>query len=160
MIPQTKFIYSKHDLKPFFFNLKIDRLGEDEDTSALLMSCNGCFLVPPLSFISGSFSISAGCEAKSLLFSFAAMLKRVAVALVTPNFNESSDLAETSLLVHLEIAQPQDIPQLLLAARHSHLSVLHKDFLLQEQQAFVLLFSTDAMFPSECSDGDEPMSSE
>ena len=58
-----------------------------------------------------------------------------------------------SLLVHLVGAQPHDVPQLPLVARHLHFSVLHKDFLLHEQHTL------DPVFPvtSACSSTGVPV---
>lgn len=88
-------------------------------TNLFPISRNGCFLVQQSSFISRGFSIRefwssiAPSEVKLLVFSVS----------TDPN----------SLLVHLDAAQPQEVPQLPPETRHSHFEVLHNDFLLQEQ---------------------------
>lgn len=88
-------------------------------TGMFPISFRACFFGPQSSFISEGFSIRvfwnsiASWEAKTLLFS---------ISFIT-----------APLLLHLEAAQPQEVPQLPPAARHPHLEVLHKDFLLQEQ---------------------------
>jgi hypothetical protein len=98
------------------------------------MSHNGFFLGTWLSLQVAGFSTSALCN--SLAHSEAITLPSLFI-----EHSEFSDFIDSfpgngssSLFVHLECKQPHNGPQLPPVDRHLHFVVLHRDFLLQEQQ--------------------------
>jgi hypothetical protein len=105
-----------------------------ENTSEFWMSHNGFFLGTWLSLQVAGFSTSALCN--SLAHSEAITLPSLFI-----EHSEFSDFIDSfpgnvssSLFVHLECKQPHNGPQLPPVDRHLHFVVLHRDFLLQEQQ--------------------------
>jgi hypothetical protein len=111
------------------------------------MSHNGFFLGTWLSLQVAGFSTSALCN--SLAHSEAITLPSLFIehseAITLPSlFIEHSEFSDfidsfpgngsSSLFVHLECKQPHNGPQLPPVDRHLHFVVLHRDFLLQEQQ--------------------------
>lgn len=100
------------------------------------MSHNGFLFGPWLSLRQAGFSTSALCS--SLAHSEAITPPSLFV-----EHSEFSDFGNSlsaydfsgSLFVHLERVQPHDGPQLPPVDRHLHFVVLHKDFLLHEQQS-------------------------
>jgi len=125
-----------------------------KNTSEFWMSHNGFFLGPWLSLRLAGFSTSALCS--SLAHSEAITPPSLFV-----EHSEFSDFGNSfsatdfsgSLFVHLEPVQPHDGPQLPPVDRHWHFVVLHKDFLLQEQQSpsralsLLTLFSVEPLIP-------------
>ena len=128
-------------------------------TSLFPMSDNGCFLVLWLPFISAGFSSSARwssiapCEATVLVFSASTISEQFRTLSAISDCGVILNLTWTaSLLVHLESAQPHDFPQPAPVDLHLHFVVLHKDFLLHEQQIVTAFFSFAALVSPKCSD--------
>ena len=115
------------------------------------MSRNGFFLGTRLSLQLAGFWTSALWS--SLAHSEAITLPSLSSAeaswvhSVLPDF--SGSLPSNwfgSLFVHFKRVQPHDAPQLPPLDRHLHLLVLHKDFLLHEQQIPSLVLSLLTLF--------------
>lgn len=126
-------------------------------TSEFWMSDNGFFLGPGLSRLLGGFWTSALWS--SLAHSAATELPSLSTAKLFILHSEFSDFGGSSfpansvcsLFVHLECVQPHDGPQLPPVDRHLHFVVLHKDFLLHEQQSPSAVFSLLTLFSLELS---------
>lgn len=119
-----------------------------ENTSEFWMSHNGFFVGPGLSPQLAGFWTSALWS--SLAHSEAITLPSLSTASAFSDFRGSFPAnGSSSLFVHLKRVQPHDGPQLPPVDRHLHFVVLHKDFLLQEQQSPSAVLSLLTLFSLE-----------
>lgn len=107
-------------------------------TSVLAISYKGIFLRPQCS--------SASAAAKCSFSTIAASRVEIGIVFCGSTMAEASKFSlngsrEISLFEHFVDKQPQEVPQLPPEARHSHLVVLQRDFLLQEQQVLDVFFA-------------------